>query len=97
MTGDGTVPFEGAIPPFIDYKKLVCVSPDDYGYWELQDKVVTKLAGFHGILPNMNMLHRLIVRFFTGKGDKYKNTWGRPAPGVDKQAWDPPIKGLKPR
>lgn len=97
MTGDGTVPFEGAIPQFIDYKKLICVSPDDYGYWELQDKAVTKLAGFHGILPNMNMLHRLIVRFFTGKGDKYKNTWGRPAPGIDKQNWDPPIKGLKPR
>ena len=94
VTGDGTVPFEGAIPQFIDYKKLVCVSPDDYGYWELQDKAVTKLAGFHGILPNMNMLHRLIVRFLTAKGDKYKNTWGRPAPGIDHESWDPPIKGL---
>lgn len=95
MTGDGTVPFEGAIPPFIPYDQLVCVTPDDYGYWEIQDKAVTKLAGFHGILPNMNMLHRLIVRFFTAQKDKYENTWGRPAPGVKN--WQPPIKGLKPR
>ncbi len=63
-TGDGTVPFEGAIPKFLPIESLVCVTPDDYGYWEIQDRTVTKLAGFHGILPNMNMLHRMIVRFF---------------------------------
>ena len=89
-TGDGTVPYEGALPPFLKKEKLVLVTPDDYGYWELQDRVVTKLAGFHGILPNMNMLHRLIVRFFTGRSDKHKNTWGRPAPGVTD--WNPPLK-----
>ena len=24
--------------------------------------------------------------------DKRKNAWGRPAPGVDKSDWDPPLK-----
>jgi hypothetical protein len=38
------------------------VSPDDYGYWEIQDKATTTLAGFHGILPNMDMLHALLSR-----------------------------------
>ena len=92
LTGDGTVPFEGAIPKFLPFEELVCVTPDDYGYWEVQDTVVTKVAGFHGIIPNMNMLHRLIVRHLTGRPDKHKNTWGRPAPGVKN--WTPPIQGL---
>ena len=92
LTGDGTVPYEGAIPKFLEEKNLVLVTPDDYGYWEVQDRVLTAAAGFHGILPNMNMLHRLIVRFFTGGSDRRNNTWGRPAPGIDKNAWDPPLK-----
>ena len=95
-TGDGTVPLQGAIPTFLDENQLVCVSPDDYGYWEWRDRGLTSIVGFHGILPNMNMLHRLIARFVTGKHDKYDNTWGRPLPGVD--VWAPPFKGeLKPR
>ena len=88
-TGDGTVPFEGALPHFLALENLVCVTPDDYGYWEIQDRALTKVAGFHGILPNMNMLHRLIVRHFTGRRDTRGNTWGRPAPGVTK--WRPPL------
>jgi pimeloyl-ACP methyl ester carboxylesterase len=90
VTGDGTVPFESAVPPFLNLENLICVTPDDYGYWEIQDRLVTKVAGFHGILPNMDMLHRLIVRHFTGWPDDYGNTWGRPAPGVT--AWQPPLK-----
>ena len=90
-TGDGTVHFEGAVPAFLDYHRLVCVTPDDYGYWELKDKATTKLAGFHGILPNMNMLHRLLVRFFKGAEDPRGNTWGRRAPGVSDDEWDPPL------
>ncbi|MFI5330645.1 MAG: esterase/lipase family protein, partial [Desulfobaccales bacterium] len=89
LTGDGTVPFAGALPAFLALENVVCVSPDDYGYWEIQDKLVTKVAGFHGILPNMDMLHRLIVRHFTGWPDDHGNTWGRPAPGVT--AWQPPL------
>ena len=82
-TGDGTVPLLGALSRFIPPERVVCISPDDYGYWEIQDKATSKLAGFHGILPNMNMLHRLIVRFFTGRPDEHGNTWGRRPPYLD--------------
>ena len=91
LTGDGTVPFAAARPAFIAPERLVCVTPDDYGYWEVQDRVVSAAAGFHGILPNMDMLHRLLVRFFTGRPDTRKNTWGRRAPGVPKGKWNPPL------
>ncbi|HSF94820.1 MAG TPA: alpha/beta hydrolase, partial [Thermohalobaculum sp.] len=74
LTGDGTVHFKGAVPAFLPYESLVCVTPDDYGYWELQDRTTTKLAGFHGILPNMNMLHRMLVRFFADRTDPMGNT-----------------------
>jgi hypothetical protein len=95
LTGDGTVHFKAAVPAFLPYASLVCVSPDDYGYWELADRATTKLAGFHGILPNMNMLHRLLVRHFTGRGDPRGNTWGRPPPGVTKNKWKPPVQPLR--
>jgi pimeloyl-ACP methyl ester carboxylesterase len=90
-TGDGTVPFEGSVPKFLKEENLVCVSPEDFGYWEIQDKATAKLAGFHGLLPSMNMLHRLIVRFFKDKPDPKGNTWGRPAPGIKNENWQPPL------
>jgi pimeloyl-ACP methyl ester carboxylesterase len=90
LTGDGTVPFEGALPKFLPLENIVCVTPDDYGYWEVQDRLVSAVAGFHGILPNMDMLHRLIVRHLTGRPDTRGNTWGRPAPGVTD--WKPPLE-----
>lgn len=93
LTGDGTVPFEGAIPSFLKEENLVCVTPDDFGYWEIGDKTTTTLAGFHGILPNMNMVHRLIVHHFTGRPDKHGNIWGRRAPGV--KTWKPAIADLE--
>lgn len=89
FTGDGTVPFKGAIPKFLKEDNLICVTPDDYGYWEIEDRAISKIAGFHGILPNMNMLHRLIVRFLKDLEDTRGNTWGRRAPGV--KTWRPPI------
>lgn len=95
MTGDGTVPYEGAMPKFLKPENLVVVTPEDYGYWEVQDRATSKIAGFHGILPNMDMLHRLIVAHFTGKPDTHGNIWGRTAPGVTQATWDPPIAGLK--
>lgn len=91
LTGDGTVPFEGAVPKFLAPENLVCVTPGDYGYWEIGDKVFNSIGGFHGILPNMNMLHRLLVRFFTGARDTRENTWGRRAPGVADGQWKPPL------
>ena len=50
-----------------------------------------ELGGFHGLLPNMNMLHRLVVRHFTGGGDPKENTWGRRPPGVGAGEWKPPL------
>ncbi len=95
QTGDGTVHLEGAVPNFLSRENLVCVTPDDYGYWEIADKAATKAAGFHGILPNMNMLHRLLVRHFAGWPDPKEITWGRPLPGVDDAAWHPAVWPLK--
>ena len=89
-TGDGTVPFEGAVPPFLHRNNMVCVRPDDFGYWEIGDKLALQVGGFHGILPNMNLLHRLIVRHFTGAKDDKGNTWGWRAPGAD--SWNPPLE-----
>ena len=91
LTGDGTVPFEGAVPKFLSRENVVCVTPQDFGYWEIGDRLLDRAAGFHGILPNMNMLHRLIVRHFTNATDPHGTTWGRPAPGVTPDAWRPAL------
>lgn len=93
MTGDETVPFAGAVPKFLDLENLVCVTPGDFGHFEIGDKIMNLFGGFHGILPNMNLLHRLIVRHFTGRDDHYGNTWGWPphVPGVAHFKWNPPI------
>jgi pimeloyl-ACP methyl ester carboxylesterase len=93
-TGDGTVPLDGAVPGFLREENLVCVTPGDFGYWEVQDRLVSSVAGFHGILPNMNLIHRLIVRHFTGTPDRHGNTWGRPIPGVSNVDWKPAIPRL---
>ncbi len=90
FTGDGTVPYEGAIPSFLKEENLVCVTPQDYGYWETADRALSAVGGFHGILPNMNMIHRLIVRFFKDMEDKRGNTWGNKAPVAGE--WTPPLK-----
>jgi len=95
-TGDNTVPFEGAIPPFLALNNLVCVTPGDFGYWELADRLLLGPAGFHGIMPAMDMLHRMIVLHFTGGTDTHGNVWGRPAPGVSPAEWAPAVR-LPPR
>ena len=90
LTGDGTVPFEGAVPPFLDLDRLVLITPDDYGFEEVRDRFLTKFGGFHGILPNMNLVQRLLLRFLTGRKNRYDNIWGRAVPGVAR--WNPPMK-----
>lgn len=89
QTGDGTVALAGALPPFMDERHVVCVAPSDFGYWELRDRALSGLAGLHGTLPKMNMLHRMIVRFLMKKDDRYDNTWGRRVPGAAE--WEPPL------
>ena len=72
---------------------MICVTPGDFGYWELRDRALSSLTGFHGLIPKMNMLHRLILRFLLDRDDSYGNTWGRALPGVEQ--WNPPLKPLK--
>ncbi len=88
-TGDGTVPLAGAIPPFMDEGRLVCVRPCDFGYWELRDRTLAGSSGLHSALPRMNLVHRLALHFLAGKDDRYGNIWGRRVPGV--ATWEPPL------
>ncbi len=92
-TGDATVPFKGACPPFkgIDKNQLVCVSEKDLGFWELRDRASEDIIGLHGLLPRINLVQRLIVKHFY---PSYKGkTWGMPAPGAYDD-WKPPIANL---
>jgi hypothetical protein len=94
QTGDGTVPYPGALPPFLGKNRIVCVTPDDFGYWELGDRSLRRLSGFHGILPKMNLIHRLSAAFLTGVARR--GLWGRPAPDMaDPEEWDPPVPGIE--
>lgn len=93
-TGDNTVPYLGARSKFIPTKEVVCVTPDDFGFWEIKDKLLEK-GGFHSSLPNMNLVQRLVVSHL--RGAIYGDVWGRPAPDLNTTAtpWDPPIAGLR--
>ncbi len=90
-SGDGTVPLAASVAPFLGESNLVCVTPRDFGYWELKDRALTRLSGFHGLISAMNMVHRLILRFLLDKDDPYGNTWGRRFPGVAEGEWQPPL------
>jgi len=84
-TGDGTVPFLGACPLFLERERLACVTPDEFSFWELKDRAMAKLAGFHGALPTVNLVQRITIRFldpsFSGDVE------ARPAPGVQTTIW----------
>jgi pimeloyl-ACP methyl ester carboxylesterase len=96
-TGDGTVPFPGAIPSFLSPDRLVCVTGDDFGYWELRDRGLGMVASLHALLARMNVVHRLITAFLSARQGKpaegNRSIWGRSAPGVS--AWKPPFIGLR--
>lgn len=92
LTGDNTVPYLGARSNFIPTEEVVCVTPDDFGFWEFKDRILEKV-GFHISLPNMNLVQRLVVTHL--KGEIYGDVWGRPAPDLpDVNKWDPAISGL---
>jgi pimeloyl-ACP methyl ester carboxylesterase len=95
-TGDGTVPYLGAKPTFLGVENLVCVCPKDLGYWEWGDRAMLPVVGLHGLLPKINLVHRLIVAHL--KGDKASGNdslWGRAAPDLGTKNWNPPLSGLK--
>ena len=92
-TGDGTVPLAGAVPPFLASTRLVCVTEDDLDVFELRDRLLVDLGGFHGLLPRVNLVQRLVTRHLlpTYRGP----VWGRRLPGSG--SWNPPIAGLEER
>ncbi|MBU6402789.1 MAG: hypothetical protein KGS61_20910, partial [Verrucomicrobia bacterium] len=94
QTGDGTVPYLGAKPPFLTTDQLVCVCADDFGYWELRDGLLEAVGvGLHPRLGVMNLVHRLIVSHLLGA--QFGEVWGRPAPDLGAAPWNPPIPGLR--
>ena len=78
------MPFGGARAPFLDDDQLLCLSPGDFGGWELADRAMGA-ANFHVALPGMNVAQRLAIKFLRPQfgGD----VWGRAAPGVTKPRW----------
>jgi hypothetical protein len=91
-TGDGTVPLAGAVPSFLPRAALVAVAERDFGFWELRDRSVEVLVGLHALLPSMALAQRLVLRHLR---PSYRGrVWGRPVPGVEPEAWQPPIAGL---
>lgn len=96
LTGDGTVPLAGAVPEFLTSKNVVCVRPDDLGYWEIGDRAILGAVGFHGLLPKVNLVQRLVIAHLRGKsGRNDKDIWGQPMPGVSSGSWSPAIPGLR--
>ncbi|MGD2070608.1 MAG: hypothetical protein PVI57_18185 [Gemmatimonadota bacterium] len=99
-TGDGTVPYLGARCSFVPLAKVIAVSDDDFGYWELGDRLVKRLAGLHGMLPEMNLVRKLVVAHLKAEagqpGRAHPGVWGRRAPDLAFNAdWEPPIRGLR--
>jgi len=92
-TGDGTVPLQAAIPPFLPATRLVCVKDDDIDFLELRDRIMAGLGGLHGLLPRVNLVQRLVTRHL--KSDYRGPVWGRRLPGA--RSWNPPIDGLAER
>ncbi len=89
LTGDGTVPLHGAIPPFVPEEKLVAVDRKGFGAFEFGDRLLLQAAGLHAMLPTMNLVQRLVIKHlrpaFNGRFDGAKRL-----PGVRKR-WTPPI------
>ncbi|HSG07736.1 MAG TPA: hypothetical protein VLA36_05250 [Longimicrobiales bacterium] len=104
-TGDGTVPYEAALPAFLEPENLVCVADDDFGYWELRDRLMERgLAGhnvsLHAMLPAMNVVEKLVACHLRGEagqpGPSHGGVWGRRAPDAHpSREWRPPIHGLR--
>ena len=94
-TGDGTVPFRSAVPPFLDPARVLAVSTSDFGYWELADRLLGRVAGLHSLMPAMNRVIKLTGTFLDGEAGQrtraHRGLQGRRPPGVPEEAWDPPV------
>jgi pimeloyl-ACP methyl ester carboxylesterase len=90
-TGDGTVPYLGAKPPFLETENLICVSRHDFVWTEIADRAIAQFGGLHGALPLMNLNHRLIASHFLGRN--IGDLWGRVPPDM-KGTWAPPLTGI---
>jgi hypothetical protein len=87
-TGDGTVPYLGAQSGFMNPKQIVCVTPKDYAFFEIKDRILNSV-GLHANLPNMNLVQRLVATHFLQR--KQGKLGGRPGPDITEDEWDPPI------
>jgi hypothetical protein len=88
QTGDGTVPYLGSQSGFIPPEQIICVTPGDYEFFELKDRILDNI-GLHANLPNMNLVQRLVTSHLLGR--KQGDLGGRPGPGISRDDWDPPI------
>ncbi len=92
-TGDGTVPYLGARCAFIPASQVVCVAPEDLGYWEVEDRVWQAGSGLHPVLPKLNLVHRLAASHLLGR--LTGEVWGRRGPDVPAgERWSPPVPRL---
>ena len=87
-TGDGTVPYLGAQSSFIPKEQIICVTPDDFSFFEVKDRVLNGV-GLHANIANMNLVQRLVVSHLLQK--KQGDLGGRPGPDVATKDWDPPL------
>ena len=94
-TGDNTVPFLGAIPPFdlahgaaatlTPRERLVCITQDDVGPHEMGDwagigEEFGKVS-LHSILPMMDAVQQILISFLRDAPTRFKAK-AHPAPGV---------------
>jgi hypothetical protein len=82
------VPYLGAQSGFIPPEQMICVTPGDYDFFEIKDRILDNI-GLHANLPNMNLVQRLVTSHLLDK--KQGNLGGRPGPGISMADWDPPI------
>ena len=99
-TGDGTVPYGAARPPVVPHEALVCVATDDFGYWELGDRLLRKITNLHSMLPAMNRVVKLCGAFLDAeqgqRATSHPGIKGRRPPRILQtgRAWAPPFVNL---
>jgi len=84
-TGDNTIPLAGAKPDFLSLECLVGVRKEDLTFWEFRDRLLVEVGTFHAVLPKMNHIHKLVIRFLRDDLTWELRAW--PVPGVAKPAW----------